>query len=264
VSLLFKLKDHQRRGSKPRCHWLTHGSRPDASRRLSALASPWAMVRSNDRWMPEGFEVLEEAQLHRAPGLLDPARGQELARWWLSAARPTSNMPNWDLASTCIIDGRAGLLLIEAKAHASELIDEDRGKPLDQNASSGSRANHERIGSAIEEASVGLSRDTGLSWALSRDRHYQMSNRFAWAWKLTEFGIPVVVIYLGFLAAEEMRDLGEPLADAAAWERLVRSDSGTIVPDDAWEHRWTVNGQAFIPLIRSLHQSLDRPEVGAS
>jgi hypothetical protein len=39
-----------------------------------------------------------------------------------------------------------------------------------------------------------------LTWALSRDRCYQMSNRFALAYRLAELGILVVLICLGFLA----------------------------------------------------------------
>ena len=37
-----------------------------------------------------------------------------------------------------------------------------------------------------------------------------MSNRFAWAWKLASSSVPVVLIYLGFLRADEMRDKGKP------------------------------------------------------
>jgi hypothetical protein len=59
------------------------------------------------------------------------------------------------------------------------------------------------IHSTIQEAGLALSEQTGLTWALSRDWCYQMSNRFAWAWKLVELGKPVILIYLGFLAYDE-------------------------------------------------------------
>src|SRR5207248_2297096 len=49
-----------------------------------------------------------------------------------------------------------------------------------------------RIGACLDEASIALASETGRPWALSRDHHYQMSNRFAWAWKLTELAVPVV------------------------------------------------------------------------
>jgi hypothetical protein len=70
-----------------------------------------------------------------------------LARRWLADPRPTSRTPNWDIASTCTIDGRKGLLLVEAKAHRPELTEE--GKRVNDDISA---ANHERIGVAISEA----------------------------------------------------------------------------------------------------------------
>ncbi len=54
-SLLKKLGPKQRKGSKPRCHWLTHGARGQVACRLNALAEPWGSVSTADRWMPEGF-----------------------------------------------------------------------------------------------------------------------------------------------------------------------------------------------------------------
>ena len=55
-----------------------------------------------------------------------------------------------------------------------------------------------------------------------------MSNRFAWAWKLTDLGIPIVLVYLGFLGATEMKDNGQPLADAGAWESIVKRHSQVL------------------------------------
>jgi hypothetical protein len=41
-----------------------------------------------------------------------------------------------------------------------------------------------------------------------------MSNRFTWAWKLAEFGKPIILIYLGFLACDEMDDMIGPRTHA--------------------------------------------------
>ncbi|TVR30646.1 MAG: hypothetical protein EA404_11920 [Spirochaetaceae bacterium] len=38
-----------------------------------------------------------------------------------------------------------------------------------------------------------------------RKRRYQPVNRFGWAWKITTFAIPVVLMYPGFLDAAEMQ-----------------------------------------------------------
>jgi hypothetical protein len=59
-------------------------------------------------------------------------------------------------------------------------------------------------------------------WTLSRDSHYQLTNRFAWAWKLASMGVPVVLGYLGFQGAAEMKDrenrsLITPTGHALTW-----------------------------------------------
>jgi len=58
-----------------RCHLLTHGSPDEVAARLSFLAAPFAQVSSSDCWMPQGFDDIEEAQLHNAPRLVDPHMG---------------------------------------------------------------------------------------------------------------------------------------------------------------------------------------------
>ena len=47
--LLERLKPRERRGSKPRCHLLAHGTADVVAARLTALAAPFARVDPNDR-----------------------------------------------------------------------------------------------------------------------------------------------------------------------------------------------------------------------
>ncbi len=256
--LLHRLGLKEQRGSKPRCHWLTHGAVDVVSGRLTALTAPWATVSTHDRWMPEGFDATAEAQLPQAPRLLDPDIGRRLANWWLPPDRLGARTPNFDIAGTCTIEGAKGLLLLEAKAHSEELNREAVGRRLGEDASEECKASHVTIDRAIMEARSGLSAATGLDWQISRDSHYQMSNRFAWSWKLADLGIPVVLVYLGFLAADEMADQGEPFADHDSWDRLAKSHSRPLFPDPVWNQRWSVNGVPFIPLIRSLERPFDR------
>lgn len=257
-SLLEPLKPKERRGSKPRCHLLTHGSPEAIAARLTALIAPLASVASSGHWMPQGFVDLEEAQLHKAPRLLRPALSARLGEWWLPAGSQDAMTPNFDIASTCTIDCSPGLLLIEAKAHERELLNTAAGRELAEDDSTGRKESHATIGAAIKEAQVGLEEATRLTWRISIDSHYQMSNRFAWSWKLATLGIPVVLVYLGFLKANDMSKPGEvPFADAGAWEALVRSHSAPLFPGQVWDRRWSVNGVPFIPLIRSLEVSLD-------
>ena len=207
------------------------------------------------------FEDSREAQLHQAPRLVDRSIGKQLKSWWLASASQRTSTPNFDIASTCKIDGVPGLLLVEAKAHDYELLKEACGKSLRQKQSRGTRAeeteegtdpNHVQIGSAIDEARVGLEQMTSLPWKISRDICYQMSNRFAWAWKLTQLGKPVVLVYLGFLRASGMKSKERLFADPAAWERLVKEQSEQLFPSQVWGRQWGEGTKTLIPLIRSM------------
>src|ERR1700740_2405964 len=113
-TLLDRLKPKERRGSKPRCHWLTHGSPVAVASRLMTLVAPFASITPSDRWMPQGFEDTDEATLPEAERLLPADVRLELRRWWLIEASKNTRTPNWDIASTCTIEGKAGILLIEA------------------------------------------------------------------------------------------------------------------------------------------------------
>jgi hypothetical protein len=170
--------------------------------------------------------------------------------------------PNFDIASTCMIDGVPGLLLVGAKAHELELAKESAGRKVAEHDSAERKESHATIGAAIELARSGLEAATRLKWRISRDSHYQMSNRFAWTWKLTELGIPVVLVYLGFLKADDMSKPGEvPFLDAASWEALVKAHSASLFPERVWGRTWSANGVPLIPLIRSLDVSLNEVDL---
>jgi hypothetical protein len=199
--------------------------------------------------MPEGFEVTTEAQLQRAGRLLKSDLREKLLSWWLEIARPTSRTPTWDIASTCSIGGKEGLLLVEAKAHDRELI--HSGSRSSKKLSSNAEKNRLKIGKAIQDACDGLTTETKLPWALSRDQKYQMSNRFAWSWKLAQLGVPVALVYLGFLGANEMEDRGQPFATPNQWEALVMAQSEGLIPAAIWNREWKIKGIPFVPLIRA-------------
>lgn len=246
--LLERLNRRERTGSKPRCHWLTHGAPGQVASRLEALAKPWGAVSADDYWMPEGFCRIEEGQLDKAGRLLPKQDRDELRSWWLAVSRPRTRTPNWDIACTCTVDGQRGLLLVEAKAHTQELKIEDRV--------TASGLNRERIAKCIGEANVSLANQTELDWALSHEHRYQMANRFAWSWRLTKLGYPVILVYLGFLGAEEMQT---PFKDHAEWESLVKSYSHPLFPTEVWDRQWIIHGQPFVPRIRSSDMRYDGP-----
>lgn len=264
-----QLKENQQTGSKVRCHLLTSGTKAEVAQRLTALIQDFGEVLPTDSWMPDGFTQCDEAQLHSAERLIpEPKLRASLLSWWLAVpgARRTTT-PNWDIASTCSVRGNPGLLLIEAKAHDAELRNEERGKPLGAEDGKGvsidSRRNHVRIGACIQDASLALSAQTQLVWALSRDWNYQMANRFTWAWRLTELGIPVILIYLGFIGCGEMRKgaTQRPITDEDDWQQMVHAHCQPLFPREVWNREWHVHGQSFIPLLRIYEQSLSSSEA---
>ncbi|MBA5869429.1 MAG: hypothetical protein GDA68_05455 [Nitrospira sp. CR2.1] len=235
----------------------TEGTRAEVAARLTALVAPHAIVHSERHiWMPNGLPDAMEGKLGEAKSFLSDGQRQEVTSWWLAVRHPTANTPNWDIISQAVIGGREGVILVEAKAHDRELIQAASGKSVDENASESSHSNHVQIGSCIQEASKALSLASGLPWNLSLDAHYQMSNRFAWAWKLAKMGIPVVLIYLGFLQADEMADRGAALPTHAHWRELVAAHSQSLFPSSVWGVPLNINGTALIPLVRSTTQIL--------
>lgn len=240
---LTKLGPREMRGSRARCLALTDGPDEVVASRLCKLFGPYAAIdHSRHVWQPRGFAAPDEAKLGEAPQFLTADHRDVVTGWWL-AVRGRANTPNWDIACTATIDGAEGLLLVEAKAHANEIKNDGK-------SAKGNVANHARITAAIVEASDGL--NTVLpGWALSVDRCYQLCNRFAWAWKIASLGVPVLLVYLGFLRADEMADVGEPLVDHDNWERLVREHGQPVVPPEAWDTVIDVRGTALRAVIRS-------------
>ncbi len=252
-----------KRGSRPRCVLLMDGDKKEVANRLNRLVGlpDEVVIAANDRWMPYGKPVqkedgswdttpAKEARLHNPTDLLAPNISKRLKNWWLAV--PKGATPNWDIASTCCIRGKPGLLLVEAKAHGCEL--DSSGKSLKKNAPEDTLKNHEQIGCAIAEAAAGLRSATGRSWKISRDKHYQLSNRFAWSWKLASLGIPVVLLYLGFLEAKDMADDGPLFRSVEEWERVLKDHCQSAIDNTCWEKWMHVNGVPLLPLIRVFDQ----------
>ena len=264
------------RGSRPRCVLMVDGSREEVASRLTRLTDlPDVVVSPNDRWRPCGrplkldnsewdADPANEAQLgnpNKPNNLVQPEIHRRLTDWWLAVQRGPMTTPCWDIASTCTVQGEPGLLLVEAKAHAAEL--DLKGKRLDRTASSASQENHRQIGRAIVEAREGLAWATGKPWGLSRDHHYQLSNRFAWSWKLASLGIPVVLIYLGFLKAQDMAGEGPLFRSEAEWTRVLKDHSRATVDETCWGEWLDMAGVPLVPLIRGIDQPFDPDTEGA-
>lgn len=222
------------RGSRK--HVLDWTNRPEFSVELLQLVTPVdCRLTARSKWMPRGYRSPAEARLETfGPEIIpNPQTWTNLRKWWLVHERG-SNTPNWDIAAGCEIEGKAGVVLVEAKANVPELS--VLGKPVDPRASTASTENHERIAVAITEACSAL-RQLGAATTIGRDSHYQLSNRVAFAWKLATLGIPTVLVYLGFIGDDGIADAGVPFSDIAHWESVFGEYAYSVVPRGIFEQR---------------------------
>ena len=242
------LPKREQRGSRARCILATDGARDDVAPWLTKLVQPYAVVEPTRIWMPDGLRSTAEAKLGESHGFLSLEQREAVTGWWL--AKPAgANTPNWDIAATATIDGRDGIVLVEAKAHSNEL------KVTGKNPT-GEPENHRQIENAIADANRNLN-SLMPGWNLSADLAYQLANRFAWTWKIASLGIPTILVYLGFLRADEMLDQGEPFADAGTWEAGMLSHCRKLVPDAAWNTAINIRGTQMRAMIRSSVVTLD-------
>lgn len=215
---------------------------------LRLLAPVAVKVTAESAWAPRGYRFPDEARLEgwgpRHWGSTDTWK--ELERWWLAAPRG-ANTPNWDLALVAEIEGQKGLVLVEAKANVPELGDAGKGDPGD---SDGSRANHQRIGEAIESARIALLA-VAPDLMIGRDNHYQLANRLAFTWKIASLGIPVVLLYLGFTGDDGIRDAGEPLSDSEHWLKVMNGHLEQVGGKELTERRHQLGAAPFWVLVRS-------------
>ena len=236
------------RGSRPRCVLLVEGNRYDVADRLTKCVNvPEVVVRAEDNWRPGGKYDVAEAQLDKAEELVQRSDVRQCLRTWWLAVNGRVTTPSWDIASTCTVKGKPGLLLVEAKAHLQEL------SPGSDACSSTNSKNRAQISRAISQANEAFCSASNTTWGLARDHHYQLSNRFTWSWKLVSLGIPVVLVYLGFVDAEDMA--GKKLIQSDTdWQRMVTNYGRGIVDNACWGKWLDFGGVPFLPLIRTCNQ----------
>ncbi len=122
----------------------------------------------------------------------------------------------------------SGLLLVEAKAHESGLDWKGKRALSAETDSPQAWANDGRIRAAIAEAQDWFSQVAGPT-ALTADSHYQLANRLASAYKVASVGVPVRLLYLGFIGDTYFDDY---LRDADHWQQLMRGYLQGVVPSD--------------------------------
>jgi hypothetical protein len=219
----------------------------------SMLNKTGAKISIYDNWMPKSIQLDKEAELNDfLKHNFNPQLAYDITYWWLHKDATT---PNWDLISSCTIKGERGILLVEAKAHSKELEKESKGKTYYINTTSeGTKENHKLIAKAIEEANNGINKEiSGV--AISRDNCYQLSNRVAYAWWLANKGIPVVLMYLGFLNCNDMNDGKNQLFETDNdWQDCFTNHSKQVGVDKIIDKNINCGKSSFVTICRSYEK----------
>jgi hypothetical protein len=242
---------------------------------LDWLASPQFLPQLREFVAPLGFSIRDDA--HRRPkgrsdhteselvGSRDPfltvSQKNELRNWWL-VHKTGAKLPNWDLAVAALDEStRPALILVEAKAHRMELSASGKARPSRDTPEQQARsdANHGRIAEAIAKANVAL-RHAIPEISLSRDVNYQFANRIAFAWKLASLGIPVALIYLGFIGDRAIAQEGFYLATSDDWRDAFGHHTAAHFPASMQGRRIECGAASFWLLLRDLRvQQLSPP-----
>jgi hypothetical protein len=218
---------------------------------INELIKPYGEITVYDNWMPKSLNNDKEAELKNFLKYnFNSLLYDKVVNWWLHVDTTT---PNWDLISTCTIDGKRGVLLVEAKAHEKELNEESHKKSLDKKeATENSIRNHIKIGASINDVNDEIKKEFPKI-SISRDNCYQLSNRVAHAWWLANQGIPVVLLYLGFLDCQDMNDGKYKLLNSSKeWEDCFLNHAKRVRVDSIID-KWVDCGVSkFIAICGSL------------
>ena len=121
-----RFDDEKYRGSRK--HVLDWVEAPTFLAELTEMLKPVSVVIPTPAiFMPRGRHAPAEARLDARDSPFEAVRGvqERLQNWWLVHHR-AANTPNWDLAVAGQIEGRSGLVLVEAKANVPELSEEGK------------------------------------------------------------------------------------------------------------------------------------------
>lgn len=95
---------------------------------------------------------------------------------------------------------------------------------------------HDEIGNAISEARGALSYYCG-NISISRDNHYQLSNRIAYTWKLARLGIPTILFYLGFTNDPAWTSARDHFESKQKWDDAIMTYFTEVGAEDLLQKR---------------------------
>ena len=174
--------------------------------------------------MPPRYQEFQDGAFLKAVG--QDALTPDLAEFWPSRG------PVWD--GLAVVRGpgdAAGVVLVEAKAHASEL----RGG----GSKAESPASQAKIASALHRTQERLEVPTDTDWADSA--YYQHANRLAHALWLRQHGVPTWFVHLLFLD-----DHSHMATSRAEWEPALAAAERALGIDGI-DIPWA--GHVFLPAV---------------
>lgn len=197
---------------------------------MNSILNPYDAVFIDTKMMqPKGKKDEKECGLQsfinnnklteRFPTLTD----FDFNTWWKPSG---GKAPTWDMISLCQLNGKEAILLVEAKAHKSE-FNRSGKRQLKENASEGSKINHSNIETRIKEACDNLNTKNN-GFKISIAKHYQLSNRVAFAWQLQQLNVPVVLLYLGFTGDDYFKT--DFFEDHTHWEEEFTKYIKDVIP----------------------------------
>lgn len=206
--------------------WLEHG---ELISKLREFVAPIGFaIPDSAAFQPQGRHSHRETLLiGDADPFLDVEHRKILRDWWV--LHTPAKFPTWDFVTNAQDNqGRPALILVEAKAHATELTDAGKENTKRDTPDQQKRTdeNHNRIAVAICEAERQLI-PVIPRISLSRDVSYQFCNRVAFSWKLASLGVPVALVYLGFTHDSGIARAGDYFATSDEW---MRSFVNHVVP----------------------------------
>jgi len=127
---------------------------------LLAMVAPIGFtVGEHAARQPKGRHDSRETELvGRNEPFLSPEQQAKLKGWWLKH-KVGAKLPTWDLVVSALdAQKRKSRILVEAKAHATELSAAGKSSPKRKQPDEQKRSdkNHERIATAIAEANTSL------------------------------------------------------------------------------------------------------------
>lgn len=218
------------KGSKK--HVLNLIDREDFISTLNTILQPYeALMTDRKSVQPKGekdvseygiqFFITKHNLAERFPLLID----FNFDKWWKPSG---GKAPTWDMISLCKLKGKDALLLVEAKAHKSELSKSPKTK-LKEGATEKAENNLINIGNNIKKACDNLNAKHN-GFKISIDSHYQLSNRVTFGWQLNQLDVPVVLLYLGFIGDDYFTK--DFFKDDLEWKEKFNKYITGIVPID--------------------------------